>query len=278
MESATTLNVGQQEHGVDVTVPDAEDAIHSSLPNDPTPIPLPLEPGITTEVEAENQVENTSLATTDGPVIVEAQLGLSSSETTPHFQRDIEIPTQVDDTFNNKDKAIPESDVAHHIEDAGIEGSLEDGPASTTKAQNTVHLEPDVELVAPAAEEPSAITQVDAENLLSRIESEGAASQRSDGTMPFPKDATASVPSVEDQIVAPVDIQLEHAAVVETSCTDELTEVVLLPSVEEESPETLAPPVEPSYESSNNEMVGVSVLIPTHSRSSYQQFEEPTRS
>lgn len=268
MESGTALNVGQQEHKVDVTVPDAEDAIHSSLPNDPIPISLPLEPGITTEVEAENQVETTSLATTDGPIIVEAQLGPSLSETTPHSQRDIEIPTQVGDTFNIKDKPIPESDVAHHIEDAGIEGPLEDGPASTTKAQNTVQLEPDADPVAPAAKEPSAITQVDAENLLPRVESEGATSQRSDETMPIPKDIAASVPSVEDQIVAPVDVQSEHATVVETSYTDELTEVVLLPSAEEESPETLAPSVETTYESSNNEMV-VSVLIPTHSRSSY---------
>ena len=75
---------------------------------------MPLEHGITTEVEAENQAEATSLSTTDGtPIIVEVQPEPSPSETTPTSQKDIEIPTQVDDTFNIQDKPIPESDVAH---------------------------------------------------------------------------------------------------------------------------------------------------------------------
>lgn len=74
-----------------------------------------------------------------------------------------------------------------------------------------------------------------------------------------------SVAGNEGQIVAPVDVRSESAALVETSRTDELVEVILPPKVKE-SPETLAPMVEPSYESPNDETVGVSVLtISLHS-------------
>jgi hypothetical protein len=82
-------------------------------------------------------------------------------------------------------------------------------------------------------------------------------------TIPIPENATASVANVE----APVDAQSEHAAGVETSCTNELAEVILPPDVEE-SPETLTPLVEPSYKVSDDELMGVSFLpISMHPRS-----------
>jgi hypothetical protein len=70
---------------------------------------------------------------------------------------------------------------------------------------------------------------------------------------------TASVAIVEDQIIAPVEVRSDHAAVVETSSTDELAEVVLPPNAEE-SPETLTPLVGPSYTVSDDEVKGVSVF------------------
>jgi hypothetical protein len=120
-------------------------------------------------------------------------------------------------------------------------------------------LEPEVDFVAPAEEESSTITQVAAENLSPKIESEGPISQTPVETIPIPEDATTSVANVEDQIIAPVDVRSEHAAVIEPSSTDEPTEVILPPNVEE-SPETLTPLVEPSYKSSDDEIVKVSVF------------------
>jgi hypothetical protein len=262
VESGTTLDIEpQREHEADATAPETEGTlpdIHTSLHNDPAPVPLPLEPEISlikTESAAECQVETTSTATTIGVLVdVEIQPDPSLSETIPDAQKDIEVQTQVDDTSN---KPIPESDVAQHTEAADTESPLEDVLGSNTNlSQNTVQLEPEVDFVAPAEEEPSAVTQVAAED---QIESEGA-------TIPIPEDVTVSVGNVEEQIIAPVDVRPEHTAVVETS-TDELAEVILPPNVEER-PETLTPLVEPSYTVSDDEMKGVSVLpISMHPRS-----------
>ena len=257
----------QQEHEVDVTVPEAEDTlpdIHSSLRNDPAPVSLPFEPEISpieTGLVAEHSVESTSSVTTNSiPIDVELQPDTSSSETAPDAQKDVEVQTQVNDTSNIKDEPILKSDIPQQIEAADTEGPLEDVPASSTEqSQDTVQMEPEVDIVAPAEEEPSAITQVAAENLLPKIESEDTISQTPDEAIPISKDATAFVANAEDQIIAPVDDRSEHAAVVETSSIDELAGAILPPNVEE-SPETLTPQVEPSNKSSNNEMVGVSVL------------------
>lgn len=264
-EIETTLNVEpQREHEVDVTAPETEDTtdIDASLHNDPTPVPLPLEREsclIETELVAERQVET---ATTDGvPIDVEDQPDPSSSGTAPNAQRDIEVQTQVDDSSNIKDEPTSESVIAEHVEAANTESALGDVPASSAKeSQNTVELEPEVDPVAPTEEEPSAITQVAAEDLLPKVESEWAISQTPDETIPIPEDTTASVAidNVEDQVIAPVDARSEHATVDETSSTDELAEVIHLPNVEA-SPEILAPPVEPSYIDSDN-IVRVSVL------------------
>ena len=265
MESGTTLNIEpQRDYEDDVTISETEDTlpeIHSSLRNDPTPVPLPLEPEISlikTELVAERQVETTSTATTDNVLIdVEIQPDPSLNETVPNAQQDIEIQTQVDDASNTKNEPIPKSDI---VEAADTEGPLEDAPVSSTKqSQDTIEMEPEVDFVAPAEEEPSAIIQVAAENDLPKIECEGAISQSPGETIPIPEDAIASVANIEDQIIAPVEDRSEHAAAVETSCTDELAEVIL-PSNVEESPETLTPLVEPSYKSSDNEMVEVSVF------------------
>jgi hypothetical protein len=272
METALKVEP-QREYEVDVTVPDTEDTIpdmHSSPPNDPISVSLPLEPEITlpeTEVAAENQVE--AAATTDAaPIDVEVQPILN--ETASNSQKDIGTQTQVDDISDFKDEPIPETEVAD------IEGPLADVPPSSTKeSRSTTQLEPEVDFVAPAEEEASAITQVEAENILPRIESEGVTSQSPDETISAAEDATASVANVEEQIIVPVDVQSEHSALVETSSTDKLAEVIHLPVVEER-PETLAPPVEPSHKSSY-EMLGVSVLfIPAHTRSLNYHFEEPT--
>jgi hypothetical protein len=257
VESGTNLVIEpQQEHEVDVTAPETEGTlpdIHTSLHNDPTPgpVPLPLEPEISlikTELVDQCQVETTSTATTIRvPVEVEVQPDPNLSETVPDTQKDIEVQTQVDETSN---KPIPESDVAQHIEAADTESALEDVPGSNTNpSQNTVQLELEVDFVAPAEEEPSAITQVAVED---QIDSEGA-------TIPIPEDVTAPVANVEDQIIAPVDARSEHA-VVETSSTDEPAEVILPPIIEER-PETSTPLVEPSYKSPDDEIVGVSVLL-----------------
>ena len=259
VESGTTLDVeSQQEH--EATVPEMEEThpgIDSSLP-DETPVPLALEPEsslIETELVAESQVETTSAATTRSvPIDVDPSL----SETSPNAQEDIEeVQAQVDDASNIKDEPIPESNVAQRIEAADTAHS-EEVPAK--ESQNVVQLEPEVDFVAPAEEESSAIAQVTAENLSPEIESEDAISQTPVETLPIPEDETASLANVDDQIIAPVDARLEHAAVVvETSPTDEPAEIILPPNVEESS-ETLKPLVEPSYKSSEDEIARVSVF------------------
>jgi hypothetical protein len=257
VESGTILNVEpQQEHEVDLTAPETEDThpdIDSSLRNDPTPVPLPHEPEIDlieTELVAERQVETTSTATTNSvPTDAEIQPDPSLSETAPNAQKDIEeVQTQVDDTSNIKGESILKSDIPQHIEasDTELDGPPEEVPSK--ESQNTVQLEPEVDFVPPEGEESSTIAQ--AEDLLPRIESEA---------IPIPEDTTPSVTNVEDQIIAPVDVRSEHAAVVETSSTNEPAEVIPPPNVEESS-ETLTPLVEPSYKSSDDEIVGVSVL------------------
>ena len=100
----------QREHEGDVSAPETEDThpdVNSSLRNDPTLVPLPLEPeiGLTkTELVAERQVEITSTASTNSISIdAEVQSDPSISETAPNVQKDI---------------PIPESDVGQHIEAA----------------------------------------------------------------------------------------------------------------------------------------------------------------
>jgi hypothetical protein len=262
----TILNIlPQREHEVDVTTaPETEDThpdIDSSIRNDLTPAPLPLEHEssfIETESVAERQVESTSTATTKSvPIDVEVQPDPSLGETAPNAQKDIEeVQTRVDDA-SIMDEAIPESDIVQHIEaaDTELEGTPEEVPAK--ESQNAVQLEPEVGFVAPAEEEYSAIAQ---ENLSPKIESEVAISQTPVETIPISEDANPSVANVEDQIIAPVDVRSEHAAVMETSSTNESTEVTLSPNVEG-SPETLTPLVEPSYKSSDDEIVRVSVFL-----------------
>ena len=174
-----------------------------------------------------------------------------------------ENQVEIDDTFNIE--PIAESDVAEHIEAAENESPLEDVPStsSTKESENIIQLEPEVDFAAPAEEE--SITQVAAGDLLPKIKAPGE-------TIDY------SVTNVE----APVDIQSEHAAVVETSCTDELAGVFLPPPDVEESPETSTAQVEPSLRSSDEEMKGVSVLF--HFQLSMQPrslnlllFEEPCR-
>jgi hypothetical protein len=274
----TTLNIeSQREHEeVDVTVPsEAVDTlspdIHSNLRGAPTPVSLPVEPEISlteTELVDETQVETTSAATTNCVSIdVEVQPDPNINQTAPNGQEYIEAQIQVDDvTSNIKDEPIPESDsdsdtVAQRIEaSADTEGfPLEDVPASSTEqSQNIVQLVPEVDFVAPAEEDPLAITQAAAAEILlaPKFESKDAIPQTPGETIPIPEDATASVANVEDQIIAPVDVGSEHAAETET-CTEE----VIPPPNVEESPETLTPLVEPSYKSSDDKLMGVSVLI-----------------
>ena len=269
LESGTTLKLEpQQEHEDDITTgletEDVHPDIHSSLHNDPTAVPLPLEPEsslIEMELIAERQVETTSTATTKSiPIDVEDQPDPSLSETPPNTQKDIEeVQTQVDDTSDIKEPIL-ESDIAQHIEAANTESTPEDVPASSTKeSQLTVQLEPEVDFVAPTEGEPSAVTQVAAEDLFRKIESEGAISQTPGETIPIPEDVTVPVTNIEDQIIAPVDVRSEHATVVETSSIDELAEDIFPPDVEE-SPEILTSLVEPSYKGSDDEIVEVSVL------------------
>ena len=254
VESGITFNVdSHRQHEVNVTAPETEGTlpdIDSSLRNDPTPVPLPLEPEsnlIKTELVAERQVETNFTATTDNvPIEAKVQPDPSLNETAPNAPKDIEVQPQDDDTSTIKGESIPELDIVQHIEaaDAELEDPLEYVPASSTKeSQSTVQLETEVDFVAPVEEESSTNTQ--AEDLLPKIESEA---------IPIPEDVTASVINVED-----VDVRSEHAAVVETSSTDTTAEVILPPNVED-SPETLMPLAGPSYKSSDDEIVGVSVL------------------
>ena len=250
VESETTLNVeAQRGHDVDVTTaPETEDTLLDKLRNDATPVPQLLEPEsslIESELVDEREVESTSLRKSL-PIDEEDQLDPSLVETVPHAEKDAdEVQTQVDDISNIKDEFISESDVAQHIEatdskpegpfenipassakeSSGIdqlesqhieaadtEGSLED--ASTKESQITVQLEPDVDSVLPAEEEPLTIAQVAAEDLLPKIESEDTTSQTPLETIPIPEDTTTPVADVEEQIIAPVDVRSEHAAVV----------------------------------------------------------------
>ena len=155
----TTLNIEPQgEHEVDVPVPETEDTlhdIHASLNNDPTAVPLPLEPEaslIKTELVAEPQVETAPPATTNSfPIDVEVHHDPSLSETAPEVQKDNEAQTQVDGASNIKDEPISRSDI---VEAADAEAPLEDVSASSTKQyQDTVQLEPKIDFVAPAEEE-----------------------------------------------------------------------------------------------------------------------------
>ena len=238
VESGIILNAEPQR---DVIAPEREDApdIHSGLRDNLTHVPLPLEPEgsiIETDLVVEPQVETLSPTTNGVPIDVEDQPDQSSSETAPNTQKDIEVQTRVDDTSNIEHEPIPKSDIAQHVEVDDTESALED-----------------------AEERHSAITQVAAEDLLPKIESEGAIPQSVGETISIPEDTTAPVDNVEDQIIVPVDLRSEHATVIETSYTDEHAEVILPPNVEE-SPETLTPLVEPSFKSSDDEIVGVSVL------------------
>ena len=245
VESGTTLDIeSQQEHDVDVTAPEAEDShldMDSSLHNDPTPEPLHLEPEnrlIETELLAEYKVVTTSTAVTKiVPIDADVQFDSSLSETAPSAQKDIEeVEIQVGDT-DIKDIPTPESDVAQHIEAADTEV---DGPPEEVPAKD-FQVESEVDFVAAAEDEPSAIAQ--SEGLLPDIEIEA---------IPIPEDAIASVTNVEDQVTAPVDVRSDHAAVVEISS--------ILPPNVEESPATLTTLVEPSYKSEDDEIVRVSVF------------------
>ena len=135
----TTLNVEpKQEHEVDVTtVPQTEEThpdVDSSLRDDPTPVPLALEPEssqIETELAAESQVETTSVATISVPIDVEDQPDPNLSETSPNAQKDIEeVQTQVDDAFTIKDEPIPESNVAVVGEKTEGQMEIESSPAT----------------------------------------------------------------------------------------------------------------------------------------------------
>ena len=143
----TTLNIEpKREHEVDVTtVPEAEEThpnIDSSLRDDPTPVPLALEPEsslIETELVAESQVEITSAATTSVPIDVEDQSDPSLSETSPNAQKDIEeVQTQVDDAFNIKDEPIPESNVAVVGEEMEGQMEIESSPATQAVGLSSV--------------------------------------------------------------------------------------------------------------------------------------------
>lgn len=248
VESETFLNVElQREHEVDVTAAGTEDthpAIHSSFHNDSTPVPLPLEPEmdlIKPDLVAERQVETTSTATTKSVTTdVDVQPDPSSS---------------LDDTSNIKDGSITELEVVQHV--GAVDTPLEDTSSSTKESQNNVQLEPDV---AQAEEEPSAIAQVTAENLSPKIENVGGISPAPGEIIPIREDATTSIANVEDQVIAPVDVRSEHAVVVETSSTDKPGEDIISSNAEE-NPETLTPPVEPSYKSSDDKIVVVSIFF-----------------
>ena len=216
VESGTTLKLEpQQECEVDITTaPETEDT-HPNIRNDLTPVPLPVEPEsslIETELVAERQIETASSATSV-PVVVEDQRDPGLIETAPNAEKNTEeaqIP--VDDTSKIKDEPILESDVAQHIEAADTEGPLED--ASTKESQITVQLEPDVDSVLPAEEEPLTVTHVAAEDLLPKVEREDTNSQTPVETIPIPEDTTAPVANVEEQNIAPVDVRSEPAAIV----------------------------------------------------------------
>ena len=247
----------QREHEVDVTALEKEDThpdIDSSLRNEPTSVPLPLEPEsslIKTESAAEHQVETTATATTKSVATdVENQPNPGTNETALNAEKHIEEEqTQVDDTSNIQDELVPESDVVQHTETAELEGPVEDVPAS------------EVGSVAPAEEEPSAITQVAAEILSPKMESEEAISQAPVETIPIAEEVTASVADNEDQLIAPVVVQPELAAV-ETSSTNKPAEIIHPPNVKE-SAEPLTPVVDPSYKGLDDEIVKVSVF-PLH--------------
>jgi hypothetical protein len=252
VEKGTTES--QREHEVDVTAPDPD--IDSSHRNEPTPVPLPLEP-IKTESAAEPQVETTATATTKSVATdMEDQPDSGSNETALNAGKEIEeVQAQVDDTSNIKGEPIPESDVIQHIEagDSELEVSLEDVPSPSTKeSQNTVQLEPEADFVAPAEEEPSAITEEAAEHLSPNIESEEAISRASGEIIPISEDTTAPVANVEDQIIVPVDVRPEQV-----SSTDKPAEVIVPANVEERL-ETLKPLVAPSYKDSDDGIVEVS--------------------
>ena len=143
-ESGTTLNLGP--HEVDV----AEDTI-TSLCNDPPLVFSPL-----------------------GHDIGAIKTEVKPSETAPNTHKDIEVETQVDDSYNIKHEPIPESDITHHIEAADIEGPFEDVPASRMKdPPTTTQLDPE----APEEEKPFVISQVETDSLPPRIENEDAPSQ-----------------------------------------------------------------------------------------------------
>ena len=260
VESGTIFNVEPpREHVVDVTTAPETEGTHpyidSSLRNDPTPVPLALEPEsslVKTELVTERQVEATSTATTNSvPIDAEVQPDPISSESAPDAQKDIEeVQTQVDGT----------SEIAQHVEaaaDTELEGPPEGVSASSTmESQSTVQLEPEV---APAEEELSAITQVATENPLPEVENVAGISSAPREIVPIREDATDSIAGAEDQI-APVEVRLEHATGVETSSTDTRADDILPPNVEER-PETLTPLIEPSHQSPDDEIVGVSVFF-----------------
>ena len=260
VEKGTTER--QQEHEVDVTAPETEDTypdIDSSHHDEPTPFHSPLEP-IKTDSAAEAQVEIATTATTKSIATdMEDQTDSGSNETAPNAEKDIEgVPTQVDETSNIKDEPIPGSHIVQYIEagDSEPEGPVEDVPAPSTKESlNTVQSEPEADFVAPAEQEPSAITQVATEYLSPKIESEEAISRASDEIIPVPEDATTSVANVEDQIIVPVDGGPEQV-----SSTDKPAEVIVPPNVEE-SVETLKPLVAPSYKDSDDQIVEVSGFL-----------------
>ena len=261
VEKGTTER--QRELEVDATAPETEDTppdIDSSHYDEPTPVPLPLEP-IETDSAAEPQVERAATATTKSIAIdmEEDQTDSGLNETTPNAEKDIEgVPTQVDDISNTKDEPIRESHIVQYIDagDSELEGPVEDVPAPSTKESlNTVRLEPEADFVAPAEEEPSAITQVAAENLSPKIESEEAISRASDDIIPVPEDATAPVANVEDQIIVPVDVRPEQV-----SSTDKPAEVIV-PSNVEGRLETLKPLVAPLYNDSDDQIVEVSGFL-----------------
>ena len=248
----------QREHEVDVTAPETKDIhadIDSSPRNEPTPVPLPLEPVIT-ESAAEPQVETASTATTKSVATdMENQPDSDSNETALNAEKEIEeVPTQVDDTSNIKGEPIHESDVVQHIETGDSE--LEDVPSPRTKeSQNTFQLEPEADFVAPAEQEPSAMTEVAAEHISPNIESEEAISRASGEIIPIPEESSPPVANVEDQIIAPVDVRPEQV-----SSTDKPAEVIVPPNVEERL-ETLKPLVASSYKDSDYDIVEVSFFL-----------------
>ena len=258
VEKGTTER--QQEHEVDVTAPETEDThpdIGSSHYDEPTPVPLPLEP-IETDSAAEPQGE-IATATAEGiPTDVEYQPDSGSNETAPIAEKDIEeVQIQSDDTSNIKDELIPESDVVQHVEagDSELEGRVEDVPSPSMKeSQNTVQLEPEADFVALAEEEPSAITHGAAEHLSPNIENEEAISRASDEIIPIPEESTPPVANVEDEIIVPVDVPEQ------VSSPDKPAEVIV-PPIAEERLDTLKPLVASSYKDFDDQLVEVSGFL-----------------